>query len=1139
MKKIVKILAILVSMTLVLNLQAFSVFGEEILPDPVIEMETEVGESIMPEEESGPADDTEEDADMKTEADAAEEPVAESTEPEEKLGDIEYKYHKPYEEAAYELKYHVLAGRTICIDGFTGEATGELVIPERINGNAVTMIGEKAFFECSGFTGNLTIPDSVKKIEEYAFAGCTGFNESLMISESVTTIGGYAFLGCQALAGSLTIPDSVKTIGEYAFGGCTGFNGSLIIPDSVKTIGNSAFYECSGFTGSLTIGDSVTTIGDWAFYGCIGLKGDLTIPDSVTTIGGYAFGGCTGFNGYLTIGNSVKTIGIGAFSYCKKLKGNLTLPDGVTTIGDNAFLLCFGLSGNLTLPDSVKTIGNGAFSGCMGLSGDLTIPDSVKTIGGQAFFGCNGFTGSLTIGDSVESIGDSAFAGCTGFNGNLTLPDSVTTIENYAFMGCSGFTGSLTIGDGVTEIGVEAFNGCSGFTGNLTIPDSVTTIGKDAFKNLGSFRKVVNCTACPYTLQCPDGVTWINVATGEQITGDPVTITNGTAIRSDFYEPLDLPYFTHEVVEAQTYTGKAIKPAVKVYFGTKALEEKTDYTIKFSNNTNVGTAVFTVIGKGNYSGKDSDSFEILKKSLTDADVILTEPAATKYTKKEQKPVPKITYNGMTLKKGKDFAISYFSDEGFREWCIPKEPGKYYLKITGTGNYEGELDTTFVIVNPKKKLMNTLKADKIADKPYANGEAIRLTDEELIIRDGQKILEKGTDYAEITDADYADNKYPGTAKVTIRGIENAGYTGTLTLTFKIKGTPINSVKITAPEDCVYNGRAQSPAPDVEGLTHGYDYDLRYEKNINAGKAKVTIIGKGGYTGSVTKTFTIKPARLFEDMITITGACTYTGSGIKPAVTVKVYNGGYELVDGVFKPIVTVMTEGVDYTLKYADNTEVNDGSGIKKPTVTVTGKGNLTGKADKTFVINAADINTCTLKIDDVVYKDKNGNWKPKKVTVLGADGKALKAGKDYNDKTIRYTSDPEGNDVILPDAKLDANKTVYVWVEAKGTNYNAGTVRGTYRIAKQDIGKLSASLDPKAYTGKEVKLSKGNIRWKSGGKITNDVTFDFDENSYKNNVNKGKATVVVKGTGNYGGTKTITFTIGSKGILWWWRNLFN
>ncbi|MBP5385263.1 MAG: hypothetical protein J6Y57_09870, partial [Lachnospiraceae bacterium] len=184
----------------------------------------------------------------------------------------------------------------------------------------------------------------------------------------------------------------------------------------------------------------------------------------------------------------------------------------------------------------------------------------------------------------------------------------------------------------------------------------------------------------------------------------------------------------------------------------------------------------------------------------------------------------------------------------------------------------------------------------------------------------------------------------------------------------------------------------------------------------------------------------------------------------------------------------------------------------------------------------ANINTCKVAVDDVIYKDQDGNWKPKKVTVLGTDGKVLRAGKDY--EITKYTRDAAGKKAIEADAKLNAGTPVYVWVEAKGANYT-GTVIGTYRIAKQDIGKLSASLDPKAYTGKEVKLSIGDIRWKSGGKVVNDVTFDFIESTYTNNVNKGKATVVVKGTGNYGGTKTITFTIGSKGILWWWRNLFN
>ena len=46
---------------------------------------------------------------------------------------------------------------------------------------------------------------------------------------------------------------------------------------------------------------------------------------------------------------------------------------------------------------------------------------------------------------------------------------------------------------------------------------------------------------------------------------------------------------------------------------------------------------------------------------------------------------------------------------------------------------------------------------------------------------------------------------------------------------------------------------------------------------------------------------------------------------------------------------------------------------------------------------------------------------------------------------------------------------------------------------------------------------------------------DYEIVSYENNINKGKAKVTIKGVGNYGGTKTITFTIKAKGLLWWWR----
>lgn len=46
----------------------------------------------------------------------------------------------------------------------------------------------------------------------------------------------------------------------------------------------------------------------------------------------------------------------------------------------------------------------------------------------------------------------------------------------------------------------------------------------------------------------------------------------------------------------------------------------------------------------------------------------------------------------------------------------------------------------------------------------------------------------------------------------------------------------------------------------------------------------------------------------------------------------------------------------------------------------------------------------------------------------------------------------------------------------------------------------------------------------------------FDIADYTNNVKRGTATVTIKGKDNYGGTKTVKFTIRAKGFLWWWKN---
>jgi hypothetical protein len=154
----------------------------------------------------------------------------------------------------------------------------------------------------------------------------------------MSTIGYVAFNGCKGFTGALTIPNSVSTIGTSAFNGCTGFTGALTIGNSVSTIGDAAFSGCTGFTGSLTIPNSVSTIGAYAFGGCSGFTGTLTIPNSVTTIGAYAFQDINITS--LTVKGTLLELANGAFYRCTLL--TIATFESVTppnTVGSQVFAL--------------------------------------------------------------------------------------------------------------------------------------------------------------------------------------------------------------------------------------------------------------------------------------------------------------------------------------------------------------------------------------------------------------------------------------------------------------------------------------------------------------------------------------------------------------------------------------------------------------------------------------------------------------------------------------------------------------------------------------------------------------------------------------------------------------------------------
>ena len=59
------------------------------------------------------------------------------------------------------------------------------------------------------------------------------------------------------------------------------------------------------------------------------------------------------------------------------------------------------------------------------------------------------------------------------------------------------------------------------------------------------------------------------------------------------------------------YSGKSYTPAVTVKLGGVTLTKETDYTVKYENNVNPGTAKITVTGKGKYTGRRIKTFEIV------------------------------------------------------------------------------------------------------------------------------------------------------------------------------------------------------------------------------------------------------------------------------------------------------------------------------------------------------------------------------------------------------------------------------------------------------------------------------------------------------------------------------------------------
>lgn len=605
-------------------------------------------------------------------------------------------------------------------------------------------------------------------------------------------------------------------------------------------------------------------------------------------------------------------------------------------------------------------------------------------------------------------------------------------------------------------------------------------------------------------------------------------------------------------IKEYTYTGAAIKPVPHVYDGYIRLEEKKDYTVSYKNNINaaqsadVKAPVIVIKGKGNYSGRETQTFTIAKKNISDTDVIKT--FADAYAIPGNKKSPALSfrakYGNKVLKNKTDYHMSV-KDASGNETSSYAVQGAYTLTVRGTGtNYAGEQSFAFEVLD--KIPVSNLKISKIAPVTYDGTEKRP----KLVVKYGTTTLVEDMDYG----LDYQNNMEKGTATITLKG--KGAYFGTRSVSFAITGIQlknakikgfINSMAYTASPVCQDNAVLEYQGKTLKPDT---DYTISYSNNLHAGKATVIYTGTGSYEGTVKKMYKITAYSLSRDV----------GNRIRfgtEKITVAYAKGGA-------KPSVTVydreklLEEGKDYTLSYQYHTAVRTDAANKAPAVIVKGKGDYAGTfgGKKTFTITAKDIAEVSVTAPDIVASPKPG--KHRSVPVLtDTDGKKLQAGKDY-DKNYVYTYKNvttvknSGVNIVRSSGEtvnagdiIPANTVLYITVAAKSNSNYSGTTRpAEYRVTTASIKNAKVTVkNPKmnnrnvfVYTGKEIRLDKNCLTVKVGKNTLTPDQYEILDDSYKNNIKKGTASVQIRGTGEYyGGIKTIRFQIGSKGFQWFWR----
>lgn len=962
---------------------------------------------------------------------------------------------------------------------------------------AVIGIGKKAFSTTHEVDDVITwirevaLPDTLQYIEEYAFYGhitfnptYTGLTVNFPVSLQRIEEGAFSF----TLSGDVVFPEGsqLSYIGDGAFAS----NHILTKMDLsncslLREIGDGAFYSCSGeydpFTEIETPGlsevelpDGLKTIGARAFCQDNMLT-SIRIPSTVEKIGDEAFFG-TGLTGAIDI-SSVAALGKRLFSGSGI--ETVILPDALGEIPEEMFTHTTAL--NNILPKSyleelggIENVRGGIFK----------LPESVKSIGSSAFAN-TALTGTVDI-SGVSEIGRAVFADCAGIE-TVILPDGLDDIPEKSFLGIDNLKsvvsrsrleewqtvhqeeGAILLSERITKIGARTFDGCY----NIRSVDApgVKELGEEVFY---SCKKLRDVTLSDELLVIPDkAFAWCDVLDGCHF-GDHIESIGEQAF-----------YFCGQL-------GNSAGGALELGSGIKSIGKWAFAYCTSVKKVTIYSTVIESIGEDCFSTKPvlyvyklpSGIYEKALGSCVSeiiylsggpvlAETIAINPTETVLYVGDTKQLvctvlPENTDKPETAWSSSDPAVVQVQD-GLVYAC---GAGVAYITAATT---DGSDLSAVCTVTVKEADEDDDPTEDPADDP----------------------VKESIDISKLQYAAVSNKTYTGEAIESLPNGAELTTDGMITLTEKTTGNSLS-------------------------LKKGKDYLAFYKNNVNAGTASVTIVGIGKYTGSRKLTYKILPRNL-EGMQGEGGYATakvvfeesaydYTGKAVKPSVTVRVVTGGSRS---------NTLKQGKDYTIKYTNHTKSSSGA-VKKPTVTITGKGNYKGKITGEFEI--AGINIADVELTPI-QDQKSAAKKP--VPVLKYNGKKLKNKTDFTLSYAEPQTDPQTGETTVS-------------VNIAGKNNFTGSRTESFRVVDALISdkNVKITVSNKVYTGDgeasrpeiKVVIRKGKDALELKENTNYQVVYDPDLNAGK----KKSVTVIgigsIEGIGTFGGSKTITYKMTAKDI---------